>query len=251
MNTGKRIAALLLIFVLFCCTGLQAYAATESQDGLSVTLTTDKQSYLPGEAINVSLLLTNGNSFPISSVHAQVSAPDGYILAAGYDFQTPVSSNLTLNAVWSHDVGEDDSIYILSDERISFDETAQIYYVNNMIYAFIKPSLSQIDKEEISRSVNGMIEAEISGALNILQIQVKENSIENLERLASTLEGNPNVTYATYDIPMKEENILVLRYFDVYEVALHGFHLPYIFLTIVVAGICVAAALKQWKRREL
>ena len=42
-----------------------------------------------------------------------------------------------------------------------------------------------------------------------------------------------------------------LRYFDVYEVALHGFHLPYIFLTIVVAGICVAAALKQWKRREL
>ena len=37
-----------------------------------------------------------------------------------------------------------------------------------------------------------------------------------------------------------------LRYFDVYEVALHGFHLPYIFLTIVVAGICVAAALKQW-----
>lgn len=428
MNTGKRIAALLLIFVLFCCKGLEAYAATESQDGLSVTLTTDKQSYLPGEAINVSLLLTNGNSFPISSVHAQVSAPDGYILAAGYaesmstaslgagkslqlairyleqnsvpvplptlgpdrvgvatgdqanlplwialavvslaalmllalrkkiwkrffclllcfvmlggiagpvyaandqaqktlrvatpvkvgnrdltvqgvvsytmgsevspsptpttvpsptptaqpsptpapspspspspvpgeyftvsyqlnyegageylsqqvekgscavkpndptraeyrfmgwkldteytayDFQTPVSSNLTLNAVWSHDVGEDDSIYILSDERISFDETAQIYYVNNMIYAFIKPSLSQIDKEEISRSVNGMIEAEISGALNILQIQVKENSIENLERLASTLEGNPNVTYATYDIPMKEENVLV------------------------------------------
>jgi len=42
-----------------------------------------------------------------------------------------------------------------------------------------------------------------------------------------------------------------LRYFDVYEVALHGFHLPYIFLTIVVAGICVAAALKQWKRRDL
>lgn len=42
-----------------------------------------------------------------------------------------------------------------------------------------------------------------------------------------------------------------LRYFDVYEVALHGFHRPYIFLTIVGAGICVAAALKQWKRREL
>lgn len=84
MNPGKRIAALLLIFVLFCCTGLEAYAATESQDGLSVTLTTDKQSYLPGEAINVSLLLTNGNSFPISSVHAQASAPEGYVLAAGY-----------------------------------------------------------------------------------------------------------------------------------------------------------------------
>ena len=42
-----------------------------------------------------------------------------------------------------------------------------------------------------------------------------------------------------------------LRYFDVYEVALHGFHLPYLVLTIVVAGICVAAALDQWKRREL
>jgi ABC-2 type transport system permease protein len=37
----------------------------------------------------------------------------------------------------------------------------------------------------------------------------------------------------------------------VYEVALHGFHLPYLVLTIVVAGICVAAALDQWKRREL
>ena len=84
MSKVKRIFIALLIISIFCCTGLEAYAVTESQDGLSVTLTTDKQSYLPGEAINVSLLLTNGNSFPVSSVHAQVSAPEGYILSAGY-----------------------------------------------------------------------------------------------------------------------------------------------------------------------
>ena len=42
-----------------------------------------------------------------------------------------------------------------------------------------------------------------------------------------------------------------LRYYDVYEVALHGFRLSFIVLTFAVVGACIVAALNQWKRREL
>lgn len=422
MNTGKRIAALLLIFVLFCCTGLEAYAVTESQDGLSVTLTTDKQSYLPGEAINVSLLLTNGNSFSISSVHAQVSAPDGYILAAGYaesmstaslgagkslqlviryleqnsvpvplptlgpdrvgvatgdranlplwialavvslaalmllalrkkiwkrffclllcfvmlggiadpvyaandqaqktirvatpvkvgnrdltvqgvvsytmgsevspsptpttvpsptptaqpsptpaptpspvpgeyftvsyqlnyegageylsqqvekgscaqepsspsreghtfmgwyksgetteyDFSTPVLGNLTLNAVWSYDVGNKDSIYVLSEDRISVDDETGVRYTNDMIFALIEEGLSESEKSEIAKAAGGMIEAEFEGPLNVLQIRVNRSLLTELESLANSLEKVPNVYYASVDILIKDDDI--------------------------------------------
>ncbi|MDO5410717.1 MAG: ABC transporter permease [Lachnospiraceae bacterium] len=42
-----------------------------------------------------------------------------------------------------------------------------------------------------------------------------------------------------------------LRYYDVYEVILHGFSASYVILTLFLAGSCVAITLNRWKWREL
>ncbi|MDO5400791.1 MAG: ABC transporter permease subunit [Eubacteriales bacterium] len=42
-----------------------------------------------------------------------------------------------------------------------------------------------------------------------------------------------------------------LRYFDVYEVTLHGLSLPRVLLTLLITAACVAAAVNRWDRREL
>ena len=42
-----------------------------------------------------------------------------------------------------------------------------------------------------------------------------------------------------------------LRYFDVYEVALHGISISFLILTVGIVAICIAGSLNQWKKREL
>lgn len=42
-----------------------------------------------------------------------------------------------------------------------------------------------------------------------------------------------------------------LRYFDVYEVTLHGFALSYLVVAVVLVAGCVKIALKKWEKREL
>ena len=81
MLTKKIAAIFLTVFMLFSLTGISASAATTTQDGLEVTLTTDKTEYTKNEQITATLKVENTSSETISNVTLETAVPDGYKLA--------------------------------------------------------------------------------------------------------------------------------------------------------------------------
>lgn len=123
-----------------------------------------------------------------------------------YDFKAPVTGNLTLVAVWAEDMGED-TLYELTDDRVVIDPVEQIPYVKDILLAFVKPDLSEREKNQIAAQVGGTIAGEISGSINILQICVKEGTLAELEAMVNTLQKDQRVTYASCDYPVPAESI--------------------------------------------
>ena len=65
--------------MLLCigATSMYVSAASESKDGVEVTLTTDKDSYSKGSEIKTNITIKNTNAFDISNVSLETSIPDG------------------------------------------------------------------------------------------------------------------------------------------------------------------------------
>ncbi|HIU69604.1 MAG TPA: VWA domain-containing protein [Candidatus Scubalenecus merdavium] len=76
----------IVLFTLVLCFGIStipAFAASVSQDGLEVTLVTDKTAYEQDEQITATLVVLNTNEQPVSNVSLKHLVPDGYELADG------------------------------------------------------------------------------------------------------------------------------------------------------------------------
>lgn len=81
MKGLKKLVTLVVAFVL--CTNmlvLPVSAETSTQDGLTVSLTTDKSEYKQNEKITVNFSVKNENDFAVNNVFMNTSAPDGYKL---------------------------------------------------------------------------------------------------------------------------------------------------------------------------
>lgn len=81
-KTMKRFSALFLSMLL--CLGITTipvFAASESQDGLEVTLVTNKEAYTQEEEIMVNLSVKNTNDFAVTNLSLENTIPKGYKLA--------------------------------------------------------------------------------------------------------------------------------------------------------------------------
>lgn len=123
-----------------------------------------------------------------------------------YDFTLPVTENLTLVAVWTADMGGD-TLYELTDDRVAIDPVEQIPYVKDILLVFLKPGLSEGEKEQLAEQIGGTIAGDIAGDINILQISVKGNSLAEMEGMANTLQKDDRVMYATCDYPVPAESV--------------------------------------------
>ncbi|MGN0451334.1 MAG: hypothetical protein ACI4FN_04360, partial [Acutalibacteraceae bacterium] len=84
----KKIASLLLTLSLVFCVLLAlplnaSAASTETQDGLEVTITTDKTEYTADEDIQVSVNIKNNNSYKVEDVSIETLLPEGLVLKTG------------------------------------------------------------------------------------------------------------------------------------------------------------------------
>ena len=93
MKVWKKCGVLFLT-VLLCITmmAVPALAASDSQDGLEVTLTTDKEKYSKSEEIAATLTVTNTNDTAVSNVSLENLIPEGYKLADGSEAAKQVES---------------------------------------------------------------------------------------------------------------------------------------------------------------
>ncbi len=82
-NNRSRIIAVLLSLCLLLSLTLTAVAATKtsSQDGLEVTLSTDKDEYSADDTIVATLTVRNTNDVAVESVELETLIPEGYQLA--------------------------------------------------------------------------------------------------------------------------------------------------------------------------
>ncbi|MBQ3011909.1 MAG: InlB B-repeat-containing protein [Clostridia bacterium] len=78
--------AMALLLTMLICVGLLAipvYAAETAQDGLDITLTTDKDKYSQGDVIEAVLTVTNNNNFVVYDLSLESVIPEGCKLADG------------------------------------------------------------------------------------------------------------------------------------------------------------------------
>lgn len=82
----------LVAMMLLCIgtTSMYVSAASESKDGVEVTLTTDKDSYSKGSEIKTNITIKNTNSFDISNVSLETSIPDGLEIKETSDSKTTI-----------------------------------------------------------------------------------------------------------------------------------------------------------------
>ncbi len=110
MKAWKKLSVCLLPLVLWIgIMAMPVFAATTAQDGLDVSLTTDKDSYSQGENIKATLSVTNTGDSTISSVSLENLVPEGYKLADGSETDKKVDSlapgeSVTLTTTLTADV---------------------------------------------------------------------------------------------------------------------------------------------------
>ena len=79
-------------------------------------------------------------------------------------------------------------------------EQGEIYY-NDLINVFTFGDLSTSEAKQLADSVGGTIVTDISGTINMLQIKIKESSLQEIEKLCEKILENEKVFYASSDMP--------------------------------------------------
>ena len=96
MKVWQKISVFLAMLVLcFGMINMPVSAATNTQDGLKVTLTTDKDMYSQSDEIKVNISVENTNSFDVNNVSLESIIPDGLELKKDYSSSATIGNLAT------------------------------------------------------------------------------------------------------------------------------------------------------------
>ena len=112
----------LIILFIFPVT---ANASLMENDGLEVTIDTDRENYEEGEAITATITVTNTKDEPVQILNLEQLVPEGYVIEEGSDFEGEVT------------LGKGESISInvrYAGENPIPDENKVEDFLNNLIY---------------------------------------------------------------------------------------------------------------------
>ena len=93
MKVWRKVSVFLAMLVL--CAGMinmPVSAASDTQDGLKVTLTTDKDTYSQSDEIKVNISVENTNSFDVNNVSLESIIPDGLELKKDYSSSATIGT---------------------------------------------------------------------------------------------------------------------------------------------------------------
>lgn len=78
----KMILAMSMFMMMLFCTGLNVYAE-DVKDGISVTVSSDKENYNLEDEVKLKIMVKNTNDFKISDIKIENILPDGISLVSG------------------------------------------------------------------------------------------------------------------------------------------------------------------------
>lgn len=81
---------MLLIMTLLCGFITVMAAGSKTQDGISVSIYTDKENYKKDESITVDIVITNMNSFDLKDVKVKKILPEGVKLSEGVELEETI-----------------------------------------------------------------------------------------------------------------------------------------------------------------
>lgn len=82
-TTGFLLAMMLMLSIMLGTPIAASVAINKTQDGFSVTIATDKESYATNEDINLSITVENTNAYPVENVSIEALLPEGLKLKSG------------------------------------------------------------------------------------------------------------------------------------------------------------------------
>lgn len=84
MKFLKRISAVAISMIMMCSIAeMNVFAASTKQDGLEVSIMTDKENYIENEKITATLSVKNTNTTDVTDVTMETVVPDGYKIDDG------------------------------------------------------------------------------------------------------------------------------------------------------------------------
>ena len=84
MKFLKRISAVAISMIMMCSIAeMNVFAASTKQDGLEVSIMTDKENYIENEKITATLSVKNTNTTDVTNVTMETVVPDGYKIDDG------------------------------------------------------------------------------------------------------------------------------------------------------------------------
>ena len=95
-----------------------------------------------------------------------------------------------------------DTVYIPGNEELAYDEASYTIYFDDLLVAYLCSDLDKDDAKALAATVDGTVVGDISGAVNLLQIQVEHTDLDGLNAYADILMESEDVMYAGYDFPM-------------------------------------------------
>lgn len=118
MRVGKKLSVFFITLLLgLGIMAMPVFAASSSQDGLEVTLTTDKSKYSKGEKIEATLSVKNTNEVAVKNVFLENIVPDGYVL------ENDSASKKSVESLEAGETAELTVIYMAKDSAENEDET--------------------------------------------------------------------------------------------------------------------------------
>lgn len=110
MKIAKKLAAVAVsTLMMFSIAVMNVFAASTTQDGLEVSLTTDKEAYSKDEKITATLSVKNTNAKEVTDVAMEAVIPDGYEVADG------TKNNKQLDKLAPNESAELKVVYVAKD----------------------------------------------------------------------------------------------------------------------------------------
>lgn len=93
-------------------------------------------------------------------------------------------------------------VYFPQMDEVSYDDEDSVYYYNDLLDIYLASDASKDDVKALEKEAKGKVVSQVSGATNLVQVRVTDQSKEELDEIAKALEKNELVARAQVATPV-------------------------------------------------